>query len=46
MSKPVYSNADGTAIVEHSATGEAEIYVNGTMVGKMDTPGSTTIEIK
>jgi len=46
MSKPEYSNADGVAIVEHCATGEAEIYVNDTMVSKMDTQGSTIIGIR
>jgi hypothetical protein len=44
MSKPVYSNADGIALVEHSATGEAEIFVNGTMANKKDTQVSTQIE--
>lgn len=45
MSKPVYTIDNDMAIIEHSAAGEAEIYINGTMVGKMYTPGITTIEI-
>lgn len=29
MSKPTYTNSDGIAEVNHSATGNATIYVNG-----------------
>lgn len=28
MSRPFYTNSNGVAILEHTATGEAEIYVN------------------
>jgi len=45
-SDKVYTNNDGIAIIDHSATGEATIYVDGKIVGKMDTPGSATVEIK
>lgn len=45
MSRPVYTNREGIAVVDHSATGEATVYVNGRRVGEMYTPGSTTVEI-
>ena len=45
MSKPSYTNSSGLAEINHSSTGEATIYVDGKKVGKMKTPGSTTITI-
>jgi hypothetical protein len=31
MTKPAYTDAYGVALVEHSSTGQADIYVSGTM---------------
>lgn len=45
MSKPVYTSANGMAVIEHSSTGRAEVYIGGSFVGKMDTPGSAVFEI-
>ena len=45
MSKPVYTDYEGIATVNHSSKGQATIYVNGKNVGKMNTPGSKTITI-
>ena len=45
MSKPVYTNTNGLAEVNHSSTGKAAIYINGKEVGKINTPGSITITI-
>ena len=45
MSKAVYTNSNGLAEINHSSKGQATIYVNGKKVGKMKTPGSTTITI-
>jgi len=45
MSKNVYTGPDGRAVIEHSSTGNAEVYINGTHVGYMQTPGSANFEI-
>jgi hypothetical protein len=45
MSKNVYTGSDGRAVIDHSATGKAEVYINGSHVGYMQTPGSATFEI-
>jgi hypothetical protein len=43
--KNFYTNSAGVAIVEHASNGEAEVYINGTHVGYMQTPGSALFEI-
>lgn len=45
MSDPVYTDSSGTAVISHSATGTATIYVNGSKKETMNTPGSATIQI-
>ncbi len=45
MSDAVYTDREGSAIINHSATGEADIYVDGSKVGKLYTPGSTTVQV-
>ena len=45
MSKNFYTDSYGRATIEHSATGDAEVYINGSHVGNMQTPGSATFEI-
>jgi hypothetical protein len=45
MSKNVYTDSNGRAVIDHTATGDAEVYINGTHVGNMYTPGSSTFEI-
>jgi hypothetical protein len=45
MSKTFYSDSNGRAVIEHSATGKAEVYINGSHVGYMHTPGAATFEI-
>ena len=45
MSNAVYTNSDGMAIIDHSSTGSATVYINGKNKGKMNTPGSKTFEI-
>jgi len=45
MSSPVYTDRNGTAIIEHSATGQATVFVNGREVGRMQTPGDWTVRI-
>ncbi len=45
MSDAVYTDRNGTAVINHSATGKATIYVNGCKIGTMETPSSVTVEI-
>ena len=46
MSQTVYTDKDGLAIIQHSATGEASIYINGSkMRDTVYTPGSKTVMI-
>lgn len=45
MSKPAYTSSDGTAVIDHSSTGMANIYVNGNRCDRMPTPGSHTVKI-
>jgi 5-hydroxyisourate hydrolase-like protein (transthyretin family) len=35
-----YTNSDGIAHVEHSSTGTAHVYLNGSKKGSMSTPGT------
>lgn len=41
----VYTDSNGEAIISHSNTGEATVYVNGSDRGKMKTPGKKLIFI-
>jgi len=34
-----YTNSDGVAYVEHSSTGRANVYINGSKKGGINTPG-------
>ncbi len=45
MSGQVYTNDHGEAVINHSATGEATVYINGKKQGKMRTPGAATFTI-
>lgn len=40
FSKDYYTDDNGTAIVEHSSTGMATVYLNGKDSGRMRTPGT------
>lgn len=42
---PVYTNSSGVAIISHSSTGKANIYVNGSQKGAMSTPGNGSIHL-
>jgi len=42
MSKPAFTDRYGVAIVEHSGTGRADVYVNGKKSGSLAAPGETT----
>lgn len=39
FSKDFYTDSNGVAYVEHSATGNAEVYLDGKEVGRLYTPG-------
>jgi len=45
MSKPAYTDQYGVAIVEHSSTGNADVYVSGNKVGSFHAPGETAVFI-
>lgn len=40
MSKDVYTHSNGEAEIKHSGTRTAEVFINGSHVGSMDTPGT------
>lgn len=45
QSSPVHTDGNGQAVVNHSSTGTATVYINGKEMGTMRTPGETTITI-
>lgn len=46
MSAPAYTDAHGTALVEHSSTGRATVYVSGKNLGSFHAPGKTAVFIQ
>jgi len=40
FSKSAYTNANGVALVSHSSTGKANVWIDGKKRGTMNTPGS------
>ena len=45
QSNAVKTNNQGQAIINHSSTGRATIYINGSNCGSFSSPGSTTVEV-
>ncbi len=45
MSNAVYTDRHGEAVIHHSATGDADIYVDGSKAGTLYTPGSKTVQV-
>lgn len=45
QTSPVYTDSNAQAVIDHSSTGKATIYVNGSDAGKFQAPGSETVEI-
>ena len=45
QSNAVKTNLNGIAVVNHSSTGNAIVYVNGRNMGRMKTPGEHLITI-
>jgi hypothetical protein len=45
MTKNFYTDAYGVALVEHSSTGNADVYVSGTKKGSFHAPGETVVFI-
>ncbi len=43
MTKAAYTDSNGTAIVEHSSSGQADIYVSGARVGSLRAPGEDVV---
>ena len=39
MTQPVYTNENGDAYVQHTSSGQANVFVDGKKVGKMKVPG-------
>lgn len=46
MTKPAFTDRNGVAVVEHRSTGSADIYVRGSKVGSLRTPGSASVTIR
>lgn len=44
-SPEVLTNSNGEAMVQHSSTGSARLYVDGTDVGEMMTPGEKAVTL-
>ena len=45
MTKPAYTDSQGIAVVEHASTGRADVYVSGSKVGSLQSPGETAVFI-
>lgn len=45
FSQDIYTDQQGIAVIEHNASGEATVYVNGVQSGELYTPGSCVITI-
>lgn len=43
--QPVYTDESGTAVINHSSTGSATVYIDGRDEGKINTPTSTTVTV-
>lgn len=46
FAKAAYTDSHGTAIIQHSSSGSAKVYVNGSTVGTFQAPGETAVFIK
>lgn len=45
VTSAVYTDSNGEAVIEHSTTGQAKVYVNGSEKGSMTAPGRKLIYI-
>jgi len=45
MTKPVYTDHEGKAVIQHSSRGNASVYVNGKDMGRFKCPGEKYIII-
>jgi len=45
QSSPVSTDSKGQAVINHSSSGKATVYVNGRSYGAFSTPGSYTVKI-
>ena len=45
MTKPAYTDRDGMALVEHSSTGRATVYVSGRKKGTFRAPGTFAVTL-
>lgn len=46
FAKAAYTDSSGTAVIEHSSSGSAKVYVNGSCVGTFRAPGETAVFVK
>jgi len=46
MTNPAFTDGRGHVTIEHSATGNATIYVRGSKVGTFRAPGRTAVTIR
>ena len=45
FTSPAYTASNGVAIISHSSTGNANVYINGIKKGTLHTPGSDSYHI-
>lgn len=45
FTSPVFTDRTGVAIITHSSTGTANVYVNGSRKGQLSTPGQDVIHL-
>ena len=45
MTKEAYTDSYGTAILQHSGSGRADVYVSGRKCGSFQAPGETVVFI-
>ena len=43
--KPAFVDSSGAAVIQHSSTGNAKVYINGTNVGEFRAPGTTAVNV-
>jgi hypothetical protein len=45
ISKPAYTDRDGMAVLEHTSTGQAKVYVSGANKGSFRAPGTFVVTL-
>lgn len=45
QSRPVHTDSNGMAIIDHASSGQATVYINGREVGRMSAPGEKKFSV-